>query len=79
MFLPRFWASTTVREDLVEGARALMDEVADAIEMFDGRAEQREAGREVIVAYYEQHPTAYFAVGQASKYLMLRMRQKAAA
>lgn len=60
-------------------ARYLIDSVAEAMEETDDRSAQYVLGRETILAYYELHPRAVFAVGQASKYLLLRMRHDKAA
>ncbi len=78
MSLPRSWASTPV-SDTSGQARELIDLVAEAMDDFDDRKAKYVAGREVILAYYEENPRAVFAVSQASKYLLLRSRDKAAA
>jgi len=60
---------------VVEEARSLIDTVAEAIDAETNRRERYMAGREIIVGYYEANPRSVFAVGQASKYLLLRVRE----
>ena len=63
----------------VEEARELIDLVAEAVEECENRKAGYMAGREVIVSYYEENPRSVYAVGQASKYLLLRVRELLAA
>jgi hypothetical protein len=61
---------------VTDEARDLIDIVADAIDDFDDRKAKYAAGREIIMAYHAMHPNSIYAVGQASKYLLLRVRRK---
>lgn len=63
----------------VAEASELIDLVAEAVEEHELRKEGYMAGREIIVAYYAMHPRSVYAVGQASKYLLLRVRELSAA
>lgn len=58
-----------------EQARELIDLVADAIEAEEEKVSRYVLGRETILSYYEEHPKAVFAVAQASKYLLERVRK----
>lgn len=60
-------------------ARELIDLIADAMDAHEKPTEQYTAGRQLLMSYHLMNPASVFAVGQASKYLLTRIRQEKAA
>lgn len=60
-------------------ARELIDLVADAMDAHEKPTEQYTAGRQILLSYSLMHPNSAFALGAASKYILTRVKQEAAA
>jgi hypothetical protein len=60
-----------------EQALELIDLVAEAMEEHEEQNARYMAGRDTILAFYEENPKATFAVAQAGKYLLVSIGHKA--
>lgn len=52
---------------------ALIDEIAETIEVSEDRHEQYRIGREILLDYYKENPQSVFAISQGTKYLFARL------